>query len=338
MIFPDYTFISHIKLVPKVFQVYLLIKYFISIFLYYIHKNYLKNFVDLILEKVSYDQKNSLIARWNRNWYFSTPLHFHIEYELVYVVESYGIRYVGDSKEPFREDDLVLVGSQLPHTWQNDEIFTRNLKSHIVKAVIIQFGHDFVNMINQCHEFYQVGELIKESQRGLSFTTESCNEVKNMLLQLPDIPDHFEKVLLVLRILNQLAKSKNYRHLASLSFQNMNKEQSITKIIDTIKHISVNYQDKLTLSEIANRFSMSTTAFCNYFKRKTGKTLICYINEIRISQACRLLISSEKNITEIAFECGFNNISNFNRIFKSITGKTPREYRLIWITSISKNV
>ena len=286
--------------------------------------------MDLQFEKVLFDQKKSLIARWNKSWYFSAPLHFHDEFELVYVVESYGTRYVGDSKEPFAEGDLVLLGSQLPHSWQNDEIFTHGYGTNVVRAIIVQFGTDFVNMVSQCQEFGKVAELLKESQRGLCFHEPEQSEIKSMLRQLLTLSDDFEKVLLFLRILNLMGTGGNYRPLASISFQSVDKTSPIGKIIDTITHISENYQTKLTLSEIACRFNMSTTAFCNYFKRKTGKTLISYINEIRVSQACRSLIGSEKNIAEIAFDCGFNNLSNFNRIFKSNTGKTPGEFRTLW--------
>ncbi len=284
----------------------------------------------MLYEKVSYNQGSSLIARWNKSYYFNTPLHFHDEFELIYVVESFGVKYVGDSKELFKEGELVLMGSKLPHAWVNDGIFTQNLSGHRVKAVIVQFESDFRDIIDACPEFLHISQMLKQSQRGLVFSKEIANQNKELLLQLPDIQNGFERIILVLKLLQQLAVSGNYRQLASLSYQNIDSDNSLNRIIDTLKYISENYQKKLYLSEISSQFNMSTTAFCNYFKRKTGKTLINYINELRVSKAGRLINNSEKSITEIAFECGFNNLSNFNRIFKSITGKTPKEYRILW--------
>ncbi len=291
--------------------------------------------MSLIYEKVSYNPGSSLIARWNKDFYFSTPLHFHDEYEIIYVVKSYGIKYIGDARETFNEGDLVLLGSKLPHTYSNNEIFTNNKANEKVKAVIIQFGEDLYQLLSQRPECRQIIKMLDDSQRGIHFSTEISKQSHDLLLHLPEIKDDFTRFISIMQLLQQLATSNNYHLLASLSYNKVDKDNSLSRITDTIKYISENYQNKLTLNEIARQFNMGTTAFCNFFKRKTGNTLINYINELRVSQACKLLNYSDKRISEIAFECGFNNLSNFNRIFKSITNFTPKEYRKLWTKEIN---
>jgi AraC-like DNA-binding protein len=283
----------------------------------------------LLYEKISLITESSLIARWNKNQHFTFPLHIHDEYEIVYIVESFGTRYVGDSVESFQEGDLVLVGSKLPHTWQNNEIFSKNQSSHQVKAVVIQIGTDFYQLATKFPELSNIKALLEKAHRGICFNHKALPQCKDLLQKLPDLFG-FDKFINTLQLLDLLATTNEYRLLASNSYTKLDQNNTIDRINDTLQFISVNYQNSIKLSEIANQFNMSTTAFCNFFKRKTGKTVITYINEYRIAQACKMLISTDKNIGEIAFECGFNNISNFNRTFKSIIGKTPGIYRVLW--------
>ncbi|TKG90740.1 AraC family transcriptional regulator [Puteibacter caeruleilacunae] len=282
-----------------------------------------------IYEQISFSPFSTIIARWNKDKYYSTPLHYHDEYEIIYNLNSSGKRYVGDSVEPFEPCDLVLLGSKLPHTWQNDTIFSEK-NSENVKAVVIQFGTDFLRLIEHYPEFASIKNMLYESQRGLSFSTEIIEKNHSLLLSLPLIDDGFERIISILKLLHHMAQPDSYRHLASPAYLSHDDESNFNRITETLNYIAENYHDKLTLDEIAERYHMSTTAFCNYFKRKTGKTLINYINEIRVSQACKLLSDTDKQVAEIAYECGFNNISNFNRIFKRLTNKTPKTYKQLW--------
>jgi AraC-like DNA-binding protein len=290
----------------------------------------------VLYEKISLITDSSLIARWNKNQHFTYPLHIHDEYEIVYIVESFGTRYVGDSVESFQEGDLVLVGGKLPHTWQNNEVFVKNLSTHQVKAVVIQIGTDFYQIAAKFAELNHIKQLLEKSQRGVCFNRNVLPQCKDLLLSLPNL-EGFEKFVNFLQLLNLLASTNEYRLLASNSYKKLDANNTIDRINDTLQYISANYQNSIKLSEIASQFHMSTTAFCNFFKRKTGKTVITYINEYRVAKSCKMLISSDKNVGEIAFECGFNNISNFNRTFKSIIGKSPRTYRVLWSKNSTRN-
>ncbi|MGQ7869236.1 AraC family transcriptional regulator [Sunxiuqinia sp. sy24] len=286
--------------------------------------------MEMLYEKVSIAPESLVITRWNKSQHFMMPMHFHDEYEIIYIEESYGTRYVGDSIEPFQEGDLVLVGSKLPHTWQSNEIFMKKLPTHAVKAVVIQFGSDFFEQINRFPDLQHISNMLKLAQRGIAFSNKIALKNRKALIQLPDAKHGFHRLMSILTILHNLASDRNYSLLASSAFQNIDKESSLNRVTQTLDFIAKNYTQKLTLDDIAGKFNMSISAFSNYFKRKTGKTVINYINELRISEACKLLSQTDKSIAEVAFECGFNNISNFNRTFKGITSKTPKEYRQLW--------
>ena len=288
--------------------------------------------MSLIFEKISFTPQSSLVVRWNQYQNLTYPLHFHDEYELIYIYKSYGTRYIGDSVDKFQEGDLFLVGNKLPHCWQNDEIFYKNLPTHQAKAVIIQFGKDFFSEVFQYPEFSPIQAMLKNSRRGIAFGKSAAAQNKSAILKLIESTG-FERIMEFIQLLNRLANVKDYRLLASIGF-NKGEDESLYRITDTLKFISDNYDRQLKLDEISAQFSMSPSAFCNYFKRKTGKTLVNYINEFRVAQSCKLLTSTDKNISEIAFECGFNNISNFNRTFKSIIGKSPRDYKNLWSSTI----
>ncbi len=291
----------------------------------------------VIFEKVAFAPQSSLIARWNKYPNLSYPLHYHSEYELVYIYQGSGQRYVGDSIEVFEAGDLVLIGNQLPHCWQSDKLTYSNLKELETKAVIIQFDKYFFSQVFQYPEFASILTLLKKSKRGVAFSTLTVTQQKQSIINLTSI-EGVEKILAFIRLLNDLSIADDSRQLASPAFESASENEAFSRITDTLKFIEQNYNQKLSLSEIAKTYNMSPSAFCNYFRRKTGKTLVSYINEFRVAQACRLLLNSDKNISEIAFVCGFNNLSNFNRIFKAIIQKSPRDYRELWAGSLKGNM
>lgn len=289
----------------------------------------------IIYEKIDFKPHTSLVARWNKFKNMSYPLHQHDEYELLFVYRSYGTRYVGNSIELFKEGDLVLVGPNLPHCWQNDEIFLENHPSHQAKAVIIQFGKTFLSEVFQYPEFDSINKMLSSSHRGIHFGSETVSNYSDTILHLIGLTG-FERLLVFLQLLQNLSLAADTRLLASNSFNKLDATKpDFHKISSTLQFISDNYQRTLSLGEISQHFHMSSSAFCNYFKRKTGKTLMSYLNEYRTAKACKLMTTSDKHIAEIAFECGFNNISYFNRTFKKVIGKNPTAYRKLWQKSLS---
>ena len=290
--------------------------------------------MSVLYEKISFPSGSSIRTRSINRQHFTFPLHLHNELEICYILDSYGTRFVGDSVEYFQTGDFVLLGSQLPHTWQNHEIFYENSSKNSLKAVSIQFGTNFIDQTSLYPELVHISKMLKKSTRGITFGNDVVRQNHELLISLPNL-EGFKKIITFLELLNNLASTSDYRFLASNSFEDIKTDKSFKRIKDTLEFISNNYKHQLTLDQLSSKFHMSKTAFCNYFKRKTGKTVINYINELRIAQACKLLIQTDKNVIEIAYECGFNNISNFNRTFKIITGKTPSKYRILWPRSLA---
>jgi AraC-like DNA-binding protein len=265
-------------------------------------------------------------VKWDDFLHFKFPWHFHSEIEIVYVIKSSGIRYVADKMEPFTDGDLVLVGSQVPHYWRNDENYLKGNPNYRVNAVVVQFASDFMEKPFKSYpEMSHIHDLIDRAALGIHFSKEFSHSIGDKIKMLYE-QQGFMRFMGLLGILDAMARTKNYRLLASPDYHKkpLNvKDQRLEKVLN---FINLNYTEKVTLNQLASRFGMNTSAFSRYFKSKTGKSPVQYINEMRISYACKLLQDHSYSISHICFECGFNNLSNFNRFFKEKMKVSPKEY------------
>lgn len=277
-------------------------------------------------EQVSFPPRTMLKVKWDDFPHFTYPWHFHSEFEIVYILKSSGKRFIADSIEPFSEGDITLMGSNLPHFWKNDDSIESNESKH-VNAIVVQFHKDFFREeISSYPEFHRISELLKKASRGIHFQPPATEKLGRMLKRLLKM-NGLERMLYFIKLMDTMARMENYRILASSAYQ-LEEHIELNSRLDKIMHfINTNYQRKITQKEIAARIGMSTVAFCRYFKGKTGKGFIFFVNEMRVGYACKLLIENHLNVTQICFECGFNNLSNFNRTFKRLTSFTPGEYR-----------
>jgi AraC-like DNA-binding protein len=218
------------------------------------------------------------------------------------------------------------MGSNLPHFWKS-EIQNDHENSSRVNAIVVQFHKDFFrDEINDYPEFHRISELLKRAARGIHFSKSSGEQIGKMLKRLLKV-NGLDRMLYFIKLLDTLARIENYRILASKAYL-LEDHKELNNRLDKIMHfINTNYQRKITQEEVATKIGMTTAAFCRYFKEKTGKGFIFFVNEMRIGYACKLLIENHLSISQICFECGFNNISNFNRMFKRQTGYTPGEYQ-----------
>ncbi|MDX9883081.1 MAG: AraC family transcriptional regulator [Prolixibacteraceae bacterium] len=245
----------------------------------------------------------------------------------MYVLKSFGKRFVADNVEPFAEGDLVLLGSDLPHFWKNDELFHSGEDDFRVNAIVIQFSKDFFeHEIGNYPEFYPIKKLLKRAQRGVrfepAFSRKAEKDIKHLLKM-----KGLKQMLYFLELLDKMARTDHYRLLASDLYQ-VEEHEILNGRLDKIMHfINHNYHRKILQEEIAEKVGMNTAAFCRYFKAKTGKTFIRFVNEMRVAFACKLLVEGRMSVSQICFECGFNNLANFNRAFKSISGYTPTAYQ-----------
>lgn len=277
-------------------------------------------------EQVSFAPRTMLKVKWDDFPHFTYPWHFHSEFEIVYVLKSSGKRFVADNVETFGEGDITLLGSNLPHFWKSDAPGEIENASR-VNAIVVQFHKDFFrDEINSYPEFHRIKELLKRAGRGIHFSKTSGEKIGKMLKRLLKL-NGIERMLYFIKLLDTMARTENYRILASKAYQ-LEEQKELNNRLDKIMHfINTNYQRKITQEEVASKIGMTTAAFCRYFKEKTGKGFIFFVNEMRIGYACKLLIENHLSISQICFECGFNNISNFNRMFKRQTSYTPGEYQ-----------
>lgn len=259
---------------------------------------------------------------------FSAPYHYHPEFELTYIIEGIGKRYVGTNMQDYFPGDFVLLGANLPHCWKTDN----SLQAQSV-SVVIQFPENFMgNDFLHKPELQNIEALLQRSQQGISFAKNETNK-ENMLLILKE-RKAFKKLLLLLELLQELAIRKDYILL--------NKENSYTALsgnemerINTVMaYIIENFQQQVKLEDAAATINMSIHAFCKYFKKITRKTFIEAVNDYRIDYAVKQLINTDSSIADIGYNAGFNDISNFHKTFKERTQLSPLGYRKTFIKKL----
>lgn len=261
--------------------------------------------------------------------YFTTEFHFHKECQLSYILEGEGTRIIGDSVEKFTSDELILLGSNIPHVWHNEE---QNLnkspkqKKH-ARSVALFFDPDKLIKLLSC--FYNTNKLeqvLQTARRGISFHGSAKEQLKALLLKMADT-ERSEKLILLLQLLQILCVTKKYQLLAGAGYINTYHARDNERIDKVFKYLFNNFSTEIKLDDVASLANMNKQAFCRFFKARTQKTVVEFINEIRIAQAIKLLTAKDAAIKAISFECGYNSISNFNKFFKLITGKTPSEFK-----------
>ena len=247
--------------------------------------------------------------------------HFHPEIELVYINKGNGKRHIGNHLSYYNNSQLLLLGSNLPHYGFVDRL-TLNGSETVVQFRPDFLGSDFFNI----QEMTEISYLLERSKKGVIFG-KNTKEKLGLIIEGLASKSGIEKILLLLKVLNELAKSEDYKVLNADGFVFEIEPQDNAKINMIYKHISENFQKQISLNEMSEKVSMSIPAFCRYFKKVTGKTFTKLVNEYRIVHATKLLSESQMGITDISFECGFNNFSHFNKLFKEFTGKIASKYR-----------
>ena len=265
---------------------------------------------------------------------FHSEYHFHPEYELKYVIESKGKRFVGDTIENFQEGDLILLGPNIPHYWRNDEIHDQ---SDLIqaKAVVVLFSEDFLgNKLFSLQEMTPVRELLKKSHSGLVFPNATNSQIPKMMDEVTEAKGPL-RIILILEILAELAKSES-RKLLTEEFSSGTpcldaNSPSFARLQKVHHYVIKNFHSPIQIEDVAQIANMTPHAFCKYFKKSTKKTFMTFLNELRVCHAKKLLIENKIPISQICVEAGFNNISNFNRQFKTGTHMTPSDFRAMYI-------
>lgn len=280
-----------------------------------------------ILSKITAPAENLISVIERHEPYFTNVFHFHEEYELVYVTESHGKRIIGNNIEQFDKGDIVFIGSNLPHVWYNDKEYFKADSELRARSIVIYFPRDvFGDKFFKLEETRQLAEFLERAKRGVKVLGQAqklvAKEMKALLQK-----QGLERIIGLLQILQIFSQTEEFRYIADAGYSHAFNHKDNHKIDIVFRFVLNNYHRNLTLEEAASLTRLTPQSFCRFFKNRTRKSFIQFVNEFRIGQACRKLNDEEWTIAEIAYACGFSNLSNFNRFFKEMMGKTPRVYR-----------
>ena len=279
------------------------------------------------LLKVSLQPQQSFSVRNDTVNYFFKELHFHPELELVHIKKGSGTQFIGNHIQHFKAGDMILVGPDIPHLWKCDEqYFVENSKLK-AEATVIHFlpaalGEDFFNL----PENNILQKLFTKAKLGLSVHQKTKELIVQLLSQILN-SSGTKKIIILLEILNTLAESKDIRSINKKDILLLQTEKEPDRMNNILQYMLNNFQKNIDLNKIASIANLSPNAFCRYFKLRTNKTYSSFLIEIRITHACKLLTETTLSVSDVCYQSGFNNFSNFNRPFKKITTLTPLKYR-----------
>ncbi|MEO5648509.1 MAG: AraC family transcriptional regulator [Ginsengibacter sp.] len=260
----------------------------------------------------------------NENPYMHNPWHYHPELEITAIVKGKGLLFVGDKIMNYRENELFLIGSNLPHEWRSDfkettDFYSQSIAVHFMKNLP---GVDF----DKIPEAVAIKKLLEHSARGIKIEEpDKIKFVREKLFLLIET-EGIERISILFSILNAIALSSELELLSSPNFVHSFGDGDNHKIMQIYKFMIGNFKEHISLEQVAQQVNMTPTSFCRFFKKSTNKSFVQYINEIRVGYSCKLLMEGNYNIGEVGYESGFENISNFNKQFKKIKNLTPSEF------------
>ena len=269
--------------------------------------------------------KDSLYIADRRKKEFTYPIHNHEVFELNFVEHAPGVRrIVGDSNEVIDDYDLVLITSpDLEHVWEQNTCTSDDIREITIQFYLDMSDDGFLSR----NPFYSVRKMLKEARKGLAFPMSAIMRVYQQLDTLSSVKDGFYAVMQFMTILYELSRCDGVRTLATSSYAKVEVESDSRRVLKVKNYIAKNYMDEIRLNTLADIAGMSPSAFSRFFKLHTGRNLSEYIIEMRLGYASRMLVDTAKSVAEISFQSGFNNLSNFNRIFKKKKGCSPSEFR-----------
>ncbi|MBO9638698.1 AraC family transcriptional regulator [Siphonobacter aquaeclarae] len=259
--------------------------------------------------------------------FFYNRWHYHPELEISWVQEGTGTRLVGDHVEPFKAGELVVLGANLPHLWRSDDRYFLADNTDMCSSLAIHFTEDFAGKeFGNLPETRPLRDFFARAGRGLKFFGDTRDRVQRKMAEMAD-SDDFSRLVGLLDVLRILTFSREYVPLASIGYAPPHALNDTERLARIYHYTFAHYSGKISLEEIAAEAALNPPSFCRYFKSKVRKTYTQFLSEVRIGQACKLLISGDLPVAQVCFESGYTNFSHFNRHFKKITGLTPVEYR-----------
>lgn len=260
--------------------------------------------------------------------------HAHPELELVFVLQGFGKRIIGNKVEPFESGDMVFIGSYVPHVWLSDASFYEKNSTLQSKVIVTYFNPSvFQHFFDAVKEFDDIKEMIRQASKGIRILGETRNIIAQKLIALSS-KTGYEKIEGFLQIMHLISISDDKSFIVNNENNKFNGLNS-DRLIDVIKFVKANLDEHISLKQVAEIACMTEQSFCRFFKNRTKKNFSQYLEDLRIAHACKLLIqSSGKSISDIAYACGYNSSSHFCKVFKDHYGQSPYQYRC----SINKGI
>lgn len=278
----------------------------------------------LIYEKLTLGSEEGFTFKEIQTRQFACPWHVHTELELILTLQFPGYRMVGDDITPLTSGDLVLLGPNLPHIWQLDKRRGRSVAVHIL---LVQFGEDFLG-----EDFWGVPatqplrKLFKRAQLGLRFAGQTRERAARLMLDMRATTG-LRRLAQLLTVLEMLASGSECHALAAPGYTAELNPFNQERMDRVFRFVADRLDQPVNRQEVARRAGLSEGAFSRFFRLHSGRTFPEFVNELRVGRACRMLTETDQKITSIAFDCGFTNLSNFNRQFFRLKRSTPRDFR-----------
>lgn len=279
------------------------------------------------LHKSSIPEHRIFVIRDLHEKHFDPTWHSHSEYQLFYVTEGAGTRFIGDSIKLFKPGELVFTGPHLPHLWRSEEAYFDRNNNLQTKGIVIYLNEHFLGEdILAKEEFVLLQKLFSKSIRGLEFYGNKKEKVVQLMKDLIQMQG-IESIIHLLQILTILAGCKDYSYISPITYEAPLKKSETDRMNLVYDYVFKNYRTKVTLEETATLLHMTPTSFSRYFSTINNKSFSKFLSEIRIKHACKMLIETNDSISNICYDSGFNTLSNFNNQFKDVMCKTPLEYK-----------
>ncbi len=279
------------------------------------------------LLKVNNAPAHSFSVRHDVHPYINNLWHYHPEVELIHINKGNGTQFIGDNIKRFSSGDIVLIGSQLPHYWRYDDAYFEPDTKLMADAAVIHFaenfwGEPFLNL----PESKPIKTLLEKARRGIHIPGKTAKAAATLIRKLTN-SDGIQRIVILIELLSVIAVSDELVFLSSIGFSHDLNDAENERINAIYEYSLANFRRKIQLSEIADIARISENSFCRYFKSRTRKTYSQFLIEIRVGDACKMLIENRLSIKQICFECGFKNLVGFHKYFKLITGKSPLSYQ-----------
>ncbi|HXI70029.1 MAG TPA: AraC family transcriptional regulator [Verrucomicrobiae bacterium] len=263
-----------------------------------------------------------MVSQYSNEPVFHFLWHYHAEVELVWIRKGSGLRYVGRSVERFESGDLVLLGSRLPHTWASAPNQSTKAAWSVIQFLPKHWSIEFWRL----PEVHKLNKLFAQAGRGIQFTGPTIWQIGQQIEELAALPAHsLEGLIQFLTIFERLLHAPI--RILNTVHAGVDSMESDPRVEQLLEWVQTHFAEPITQAQAAAEVKMSPAAFSRWFKVRVGRVFQRYLNELRVAKVCGQLTDSEEGITQAAFKCGYNNLANFNRRFREITGLTPTKFR-----------